>query len=268
MEDRSDPQEGREAALAVAKHHFVARSERRLSPRGSEGPIRAAAEAVQEGAIGPHRTRPRGWTLAYMIRAHGDLRVEARRVSRPRRRGAYQSRRVYQGRGGSSDEDRNATTAATGAAGACASATRSRRATEDVPRNSSTRLANERAILRRVRSTQGARSTTRGKISRVRADGTFDVMNDGESLRARPPEARLVRSLDGGGRGSRSPSRGGWARPVARRRQDRGSLSSYWSRRVRTLQLGIALRGIEEMVRSLTWTMTMERKRRASSRSI
>ena len=49
----------------------------------------------------------------------------------------------------------------------------------------------------------------KGKISRVRADGTFDVAYDDGEAETRVEE-RLIRSLDGGGRGSRSPSpRGG-----------------------------------------------------------
>ena len=46
-------------------------------------------------------------------------------------------------------------------------------------------------------------------MSRVRADGTFDVAYDDGEAETRVEE-RLIRSLDGGGRGSRRPSpRGG-----------------------------------------------------------
>ena len=71
-----------------------------------------------------------------------------------------------------------------------------------------TRLANEEAILT-CPFNAGRSKYYKGKISRVRADGTFDVAYDDGEAETRVEE-RLIRSLDGGGRGSRSPSpRGG-----------------------------------------------------------
>ena len=70
------------------------------------------------------------------------------------------------------------------------------------------RLANEQAFAT-CPFNVGRSKYYKGKISRVRADATFDISyDDGESETR--VEARLIRSLDGGGRGSRSPSpRGG-----------------------------------------------------------
>ena len=70
------------------------------------------------------------------------------------------------------------------------------------------RLANEQAFAT-CPFNAGRSKYYKGKISRVRADATFDISyDDGESETR--VEARLIRSLDGGGRGSRSPSpRGG-----------------------------------------------------------
>ena len=80
--------------------------------------------------------------------------------------------------------------------------------------------------MRRVRSTQGAPNTTRGRLAACGPTGRasrcpnsnyrsphlirrFDVAYDDGEAETRVEE-RLIRSLDGGGRGSRSPSpRGG-----------------------------------------------------------
>ena len=97
-------------------------------------------------------------------------------------------------------------------------------------------FARERRSTRRVRSTQGRSKYYKGKISRVRADGTHakcrsqitPVVNEPTARLTWPTttgrprravEERLIRSLDGGGRYERA--RGAAARH-ARGRQDRG----------------------------------------------
>ena len=100
-------------------------------------------------------------------------------------------------------------TTATGSAGDCASAIGSRRATEvrDQCRNFVCVSRTNRHFAT-CPFNAGRSKYYKGKISRVRADATFDIAyDDGESETR--VEERLIRSLDGGGR-SRSPSpRGG-----------------------------------------------------------